>query len=268
LTLVANGAATLGAATITVTGTGGGLTRTVAISLTVSQPATPDFSVSANPASLTINRGASGTSTITITRSGGFTGGVAFSASGLPGGVTASFSPSSTSGTSSALTLTASSAATLGSSTITVTGTGGGLTRATSIILTVNGGGGGTGGVTVTPVIGASGPWFNEQSIRLGNTSAITSLSITIVIQRTTGVSFSGQYNTVGGQILQSNSSAPATITYQFDLAAGQTLGPATDRLFAAQMSGAGAPHPTSGDTYTVTYVTGGVAFTQTGSFQ
>jgi hypothetical protein len=131
----------------------------------------------------------------------------------------------------------------------------------------VNDSGGGTGGVTVTPVVSSNGPWFNEQAISLNNTGAITSLSITIVVQRTTGVSSSGQYNTVGGQILQSNSSTATTITYQFNLAAGQTLGSATNRLFAAQMSGSGTVHPTTGDTYTVTYTTGGVSFTQTGHF-
>lgn len=129
------------------------------------------------------------------------------------------------------------------------------------------GGGGGNGGVTVTPVISASGPWFNEEALRLSNTGAITSLSITIVIQRTTGVSFKGQYNTVGNQILQSNSSKATTITYQFTLATGRTLGPSTNRLFAAQMNGAGTIHPMAGDTYTVTYTTGGVTFTQTGNF-
>jgi hypothetical protein len=74
-------------------------------------------------------------------------------------------------------------------------------------------------------------------------------------------------YNTVGGQILQSNTVAASTITYQFSLASGQTLGPGTNRTFAAQMSGAGTIHPTSGDTYTVTYTVGGVSFTQTGAF-
>ena len=129
LTLTASSTATLGAAAVTITGTGGGLTRTTPISLTVNQPATPDFALSASPASLTVARGASGTSTITITRTGGFTGGVTLSASGLPAGVTASFSPNPATGGSSVLTLAASSAATLGAATITVTGTGGGLTR-------------------------------------------------------------------------------------------------------------------------------------------
>jgi hypothetical protein len=116
-------------------------------------------------------------------------------------------------------------------------------------------------------VIIANSPWYNEQVIRLSNTGTITSLSITIVIQRTTGVGFNGQYNTVGGQILQSSTVTPATITYQFTLASGQTLGQGTDRTFAAQASGTGTIHPTSGDTYAVTYTTGGVTFTQTGHF-
>jgi aminopeptidase S len=178
--------------------------------------------------------------------------------------VSASFSPASTTGNSSALTLTASSAATLGAATVTITGAGGGLTRTATVTLTVTGGG--TGGVTVTPVINASGPWFSEEALSLSNTGAITSLSITIVIQRTTGVGFNGQYNTVGGQILQSSAVAATTITYQFTMAAGQTL-TGTNRLFAAQMTGSGTVHPTSGDTYTVTYTTGGVSFTQTGHF-
>ncbi|HEV2667638.1 MAG TPA: endo-1,4-beta-xylanase, partial [Blastocatellia bacterium] len=80
-------------------------------------PATPlaaNFTLSANPTGLTINRGASGTSAITITRSGGFSSGVALGASGLPSGVTAAFNPPSTTGTSSTLTLSASSSAATG----------------------------------------------------------------------------------------------------------------------------------------------------------
>ncbi len=229
-------------------------------------PLAANFTLSANPASLTINRGASGTITITITRSGGFSSSVSLSAGGLPSGVTATFNPASTTGTSSTLTLAASAAAATGMTSVTITGTGGGLTRTTTIILTVNGGGG-TGGVTVTPAINANSPWYNEEVIRLDNTATITALSVTIVIQRTTGVGFNGMYNTVGGQILQSNAVTATTITYQFSLASGQTLGPGTNRTFAAQASGAGTLHPTSGDTYTVTYTTGGVSFTQTGHF-
>jgi hypothetical protein len=115
-------------------------------------------------------------------------------------------------------------------------------------------------------MVTSSSPWFNEQQLRLGNPASLTSLSITITIQRTTGIGFSGQYNTIGGPILQSNSSTATTVTYQFNLAAGQTLG-VGNWTFAAQTSGSGTVHPTAGDTYTVTYTTGGATFTRTGNF-
>jgi cellulose 1,4-beta-cellobiosidase len=268
LTLTASSTATLGAATVTITGTGGTTTHTATVALTVTAPATPDFSLSASPASLSVAQGASGTSTITVTRLNSFAGAVAFTASGLPSGVTASFNPATTTttGTSSVLTLSASSTATTGAATITVTGTSGSLTHTTSIALTVTAaGGGGTGGVTITPVVNSSSPWFNEEDVRLANTSSLTALSITMVIQRTTGISFSGEYNTVGGQITQANSSTTSTVTYTFALSSGQLN--AGSYTFAAQTSGTGTAHPTTGDTYTVTYTAGGQNFTQTGHF-
>ena len=265
LMLAASTTATTGTASVIITGTGGSLTRTTTLMLTVNAPPTADFTLSASPASLTVNQGANGTSTITIARTGGFAGSVAFTASSLPNGVTASFNPTSTSGTSSVVTFTASNTAAVGSTAVTITGTSGSMTRTTSIGLTVSGGG--NGGVTVTPVVSSNTPWFNEQAIRLANTGTVTSLSITIVIQRAGGISHNNQYNTVGTQILQSNSSTSTALTYQFTLASGQTLGPATNRMFAIQTSGSGTVHPTSGDTYTVTYTTGGVSYTQMGHF-
>lgn len=266
LTLAASSTAATGTVNVTINGSGGGLTRSTTLVLTVNAPPAPNFTLSASPASLAVNRGASGVSTITITRIGDFTSAVSLMATGLPSGVTATFNPASTPGTSSALTLAASSAATTGTFNVAVSGTGGGIVRAITLSLTVNADTG-TGGVTVTPAVTANGPWFNEQVIRLNNTADLTALSVTITIQRTTGVGFNGQYNTVGGQILQSNTVAATTITYQFNLAAGQTLGVGTNRAFAAQMSGSGTTHPTAGDTWVVTYTTGGVTYTQTGHF-
>ena len=104
--------------------------------------ATPNFSLSASPSSLTVTQGTSGSSTITVTPSGGFTGSVTLSTSTLPSGVTAAFGTNPTTGTS-VLTFTASSTATTGTSSITVTGTSGSLTHTTSISLTVNAPGGG-----------------------------------------------------------------------------------------------------------------------------
>ncbi|HEU4778530.1 MAG TPA: lytic polysaccharide monooxygenase [Steroidobacteraceae bacterium] len=126
---------------------------------------------------------------------------------------------------------------------------------------------GDTGGVTVTRAVTANSPWYNELHVRLANTSPITALTITVVVQRTTGVSHSGQYNTVGGQLSQSNSSTASAVTYTWTLNAGQTLNAATMRTFAAQLGGTGTVHPVTGDIWTVNYTTGGVARSQTGGF-
>ncbi len=264
LTFAASATAALGTTTVTVTGAGGGLTRTTTVSLTVGPAA--DFSLSV-PATLSVAQGASSPTTVTIARTGGFAGAVALSASPLPAGVTATFNPTSATGTTSTLTFAASATATTGTTSVTVTGTSGTLTRTTSLSLTVAPATTGTGGVTVTPVINQNTPWFNEEDVRLDNTAPLTALSLTIVVQRTTGVSFNGQYNTVGSQIQQANGSTTAAITYTFTLAAGQSLGAGNGKLFAAQSGGSGTLHPTAGDTFTVTYTTGGQSFTQSGHF-
>jgi hypothetical protein len=119
---------------ITVTGNSGTLTATTSIALTVT--GIGSFSLSASPASLTLAQGASATDTIAVTDVSPFAGSVSFAASGLPAGVTATFSPAS-SASSSVVTFAASSTATAGLSTVTITGTSGTLTATTTIALTV-----------------------------------------------------------------------------------------------------------------------------------
>ena len=97
----------------------------------------PDFYLTASPNSVTVVQGNSGTSTITVNDLNGFTGSVNLSASGLPSGVTAGFSPNPTTNTST-LTLTASGSAALGTVNVTITGTSGPLTHTTTVTLTVN----------------------------------------------------------------------------------------------------------------------------------
>src|SRR5882672_1108925 len=109
---------------------------------------TPDYTIGANPSSLTITQGGSGTSTITITSINGFNSATTLSASGLPSGVTAAFSPNpvtppANGNVTSTLTLTASGTATTGTTSVTVTGTSGALSHSTTISLTVNSSGGG-----------------------------------------------------------------------------------------------------------------------------
>ncbi|HWZ43421.1 MAG TPA: hypothetical protein VNW97_08075, partial [Candidatus Saccharimonadales bacterium] len=136
LTLTASATATTGTSTVTITGTSGSLSHTTSVSLTVNAAATPNFALSASPTSLSVKQGTSGTSTITETPSGGFTGSVTLSASGLPSGVTAAFGANPTTG-NSVLTFTASATATVGTATVTVTGTSGSLSHTTTISLTV-----------------------------------------------------------------------------------------------------------------------------------
>jgi outer membrane lipase/esterase len=133
LTITAGAAVAPGTSTFTITGSP--LNKSVTVNLTVgTQPF--NYSLS-NSGGITVNAGASGTTTITATLLAGTTQPVSFAVSGLPSGTTATFSASSCSPTcTTTLTIAATSAAAAGSSTITVTGTP--LARTTSFTLTVN----------------------------------------------------------------------------------------------------------------------------------
>src|SRR5215813_13673378 len=189
-----------------------------------------DFSLSVNPSSLTINPGASATATVTITRSGGFTGSVALSAFDavptvvLPSGVDITFNPASTTGNSSVATVTVPSTP-AGVFNVTIAGNGGGLTRITSLTINVP-------GTTITAEVAENGPFFNQEQIRLSHTAPITSLSVTIVIQRTTGLSVSGAFNTLGGQGTQSVAVTLTTAEYRWALVAAQHQRPRPKRRF------------------------------------
>ena len=133
LTLIASSSAAAGTSTITITGTSGSLTGTARMALTVT--AAPGFTISATPANLSLATGGYSTSKIAVSPLNGFTGPVSLAASGLPSGVTASFSAASAG--SSTLTLHASSSVAVGASSITVTGTSGSLQSTATIHLTV-----------------------------------------------------------------------------------------------------------------------------------
>jgi endo-1,4-beta-xylanase len=230
------------------------------------QNGSSDFTISTSPASLTVVRGGTASAVVNVSPAGGFTGSVTLSASGLPAGVTASFSPATTT-KSSTLTLSASATAATGTEMISLTGVSGTLSHVVTVTLAVNPAVVGTGGVTVTPVLNSNSAFFNDEGVKMSNTGAITSLTVTITLQATTGVAFNGQYNTVGGQISQNHSSTSTAIAYQYTLTPGQSLPAGSGWLFDAQASGNGAVHPVTGDTFTVTYTTGGSTFTQSGQF-
>ncbi len=145
LTLAANTA--VGSYTLTVRAIGTGVTAqtaTFALNVTAAPPV-QGYTLAAS--SVTAQQGTTGTSTVSIARTGNFAGTVNLAVSGLPSGVTASFNPAAATGTSSALSLVVSSGAAVGSYTATVTGTATGLSNVTtSVPLTItaaNTGGGG-----------------------------------------------------------------------------------------------------------------------------
>src|SRR5204862_29783 len=113
-------------------------THATSVTLVVNgPPPANDFSISANPASLSVQQGASGTSTISTAVTSGSAQTVSLSVSGTPSGATASLSPTSvTAGGSATLTVGAGTAA-AGTYTLTVTGTGASATHSTSVRLTV-----------------------------------------------------------------------------------------------------------------------------------
>jgi kumamolisin len=153
---VASSTAT-GTYTITVTGTGGSITHTATITLTVTAVATPAFTLAASPTAVSVTQGSAGSSTITTAVSGGFSSAIALSASGLPSGVTAAFSPTSIAAPgsgSSTLTFTVAATAATGTSTITVTATGGGITHTASVSLTVTAAATGSYTLSVSPTAG------------------------------------------------------------------------------------------------------------------
>jgi hypothetical protein len=134
LTLTASARAKKGKATVTITGTSGSLSATTTLTLTVD--GLGSFKLTASPSTLTVAQGSSGTSTITIVPAGGFDQEVTLSASGMPSGVTASFSTNPTTSTST-LTLTASGSTPTGQSAITITGRSGSLSSTVGLWLRV-----------------------------------------------------------------------------------------------------------------------------------
>src|SRR5205814_2283809 len=100
---------------------------------------TPDFSLGASPGSMTVTAGSSASYTATVSALNGFSRSVSLSASGLPSGAMASFTPATVSGSgSSTLAVSTSATTPAGTYTLTITGTSGSLSHITSVTLMVN----------------------------------------------------------------------------------------------------------------------------------
>jgi uncharacterized membrane protein len=163
---------------VSVEGASGSLVHPASMEVTVTAPS-PNFSLNANPASITIQQGASETSTISLTESNGFTGAATLSTPNLPAGITTSFNYATVSNAlSSTLTINAASTVAAGSYNVHVSGISGSLIRGADITVTVtaasynppditiafgssslriNTGASGVNSITITPVYGFSG---------------------------------------------------------------------------------------------------------------
>src|SRR3989449_1062609 len=197
-----SGTAAGGTYTVTVTGAGTSNTHSTTVALTVNGPPPPnDFSISANPNSLTVNQGASGNSTISTAVTSGNPQSITLSASGMPAGTTATFATNPiNSGGSSLLTLATSATTPAGTYTITVTGAGASATHTTAVTLGVtapSSGGMTNGGVETgnftgwanlgTPAVGSGGAHSGTYSPPLGGTSPTNGASpITPTLTRPT----------------------------------------------------------------------------------
>ena len=96
-----------------------------------------EYTLSLTPAALTIVQGATGSATVTITRTN-FNGAVPLSLSGAPTGVTGSFNPAAPMGTTSTLTVGVGVGVAPGVYNLTVAGAGSAGNRSTPLTLTVN----------------------------------------------------------------------------------------------------------------------------------
>jgi YD repeat-containing protein len=124
---VTNGVLAAGTYPLTLAGTSGALSHSISLPLTA---AVPDFSLSAC-SGITGTNSDTEYCTITLSAVGGFNSPVSFSVSGLGAGMTATFNPSTLTGSgSTTMTLSIAPGAGLdGSYTLTITGVGGGLTH-------------------------------------------------------------------------------------------------------------------------------------------
>lgn len=125
-------AATL-ATTVVFVGCGGGASET-----TVQQTASPTISIALSASALDIQPGATGSVTVTLTRSGGFAGDVTITVNGLPSGVTTSSATIAAGQTSTSVTLTVAASAAAGTASVVIQASGGGVASVTaSLALTI-----------------------------------------------------------------------------------------------------------------------------------
>jgi hypothetical protein len=144
LTISASTTASVGTYTLRVTGVDGSTPHSVDVTVQITSTTQPtqDFTITANPQSVTLVQGSQGSVMVTIQSLGTFSSPVTLSTSGVPAGASAVFSTNSLTpgpggNTQSAMTITTSTTVTPTTYAIMITGLGGSVFHSTSITLTV-----------------------------------------------------------------------------------------------------------------------------------
>jgi hypothetical protein len=194
---------------------GAGVTdRTIPLTLTVTPAGS--FGLTAAPAALTIVAGQSASSTITITRTEGYAGAVALTATGAPSGVTVSFAPTSvtTGVATSQMTVVVDATVPAGSHTITVRGNGPNVSeQTTTVALTIT-----VGSFTI-----AAAP--TAVSVQAGQ-SGTSTVTITRVNGYSQAIAMTATGVPAGVQAVFAPASVTGTTsTLSFDVGAGVTAG-------------------------------------------
>ena len=201
----------------------------------------PDFTIAASPASTTVVQGGTAGYTVNVGALNSFTGDVSLSATGLPAGATATFTPSVIPGGagSSNLSVSTTAGTPAGSFTLTITGTSGSLTHSTPATLVVN---------TPPPPQDfsiAASP--SSQTVAPGSG---TSYSVTI-----------GAQNGFGGVVTLGLSGLPQNATFSFVPATVTGAGSSTLTVTAA------ATTPTGTSTLTITGTSGALTHSTSVTF-
>jgi hypothetical protein len=221
LTLNTTATTSTGNYVVTVTGTSGSLTFTTSVPVVVTVPAPPPAIALSNSGPVTLaSGGATGTPTITVTPSGGFTGAVTLSCAVTGTGAISPTctvaSPVTISGTTAGtatLTVTSTSSTTAGTYTVTVTGTGTGVTASTTAVsVTVQ-------AVTQTPTVTLS----NSGSITIASPGGSGTSTVTV----TPGGGFTGSVS-LTCSVSSTASEAPTCLVATPVTISGTTAGMAT----------------------------------------
>jgi hypothetical protein len=194
--------------------------------------ATPDFSISASPSSVSLpDGGGIANYAITVVRGNGFSGSIEFGVTGLPGGATASFSPNPVGdpGLTSALSVTVPGAVASGTYGLTIIGASGTLTRTASVSL-----------VKQAAATAPSAP--TNVAATAGNTQATVSFSAPASDGGSPITSYT--VTSTPGNLTATGASSPITVT-------GLTNG--TPYTFTVHATNAAGPGPESSASNSVT---------------